>query len=126
MQIKRITPAELPTKFIFRLNFEYHAELGRFIAITDRKAETLYVNQKVPKEDIDGFLEVIMFPDYWVNDEECGKGQFLNCVYKKYGYHTCMALMDAHTWRMEQKAKQKAEETAKAAREAAKKEQEGK
>lgn len=114
MTVKRVKPKELPQDIILRLNYLYHAELGEFIAMTDRKENTLFVNEKVPQKDIDGFLEVIMFPDYWVNDEESGKGQFLDYVYEKYGNHTCMALVDAHSWRMEQKNKQQAKEAAKA------------
>ncbi|MDE5892461.1 MAG: hypothetical protein K2H45_06040 [Acetatifactor sp.] len=81
--------------------------------MTDRKEETLFVNKKVPQEDIDGFLEVIAFPDYWVADDEAPTGQFLDYVYHKYGFHTYKALLDAHTWQMEQKEKKHAEETAK-------------
>ena len=114
MIVKRVSPKELTSDIIFRLNYLHHAELGEFIAITDRKEETLYVNKKVPEKDIDRFLEVIMFPDYWVADEEIGKGKFLEYVYQKYGSHTYRVLLDAHTWRMEQKEKKQAEEAAKA------------
>lgn len=55
-----------------------------------------------------------MFPDYWVSDYESGKGRFLDYVYEKYGYHTCEALTDAHSWRMEQKEKARAKEQAQA------------
>lgn len=72
------------------------------------KEETLFVNRKVPKKDIDGFLEVIMFPDYAVNDDEEPTGQFLDYTYHKYGFHAYRALLDAHTWQMEQKEKAKA------------------
>ncbi len=113
MEVKKIQPKELSTCLIFRLNSLYHAELSEFIAITDNKKEVLYVNNKVPQEDIDGFIEAIMFPEYWLIDDEAGKGKFLNYVYEKYGYHTCRALMDAHSWRLEQKEKQQAKKAAK-------------
>lgn len=48
MVVKKITPKELSTDLIFRLNHLYHAELGEFIAITDEKEEILLVNKKVP------------------------------------------------------------------------------
>lgn len=114
MQVVKITPKELTSDFIFRLNHLYHAELGEFVVMADNRKEILYVNKKVSKKDIDGFLEVIMFPEYAVADDDAPTGQFLDYVYHKYGFHTYMALMDAHSWRMEQKEQARAEEAAKA------------
>ena len=82
--------------------------------MTDNKEETLYVNKKVPKKDIEGFLEVIVFPGYWVADDKVLTGQFLDYVFHKYGFHTYRVLFDAHFWQMEQKEKKQAEEAAKA------------
>ncbi|MFG6369555.1 MAG: hypothetical protein K1W16_14305 [Lachnospiraceae bacterium] len=113
MKVKKITPKELPAGLTFILKNLYHADLSKFIAMVDVSKSTLFVNKKMPQKDIDGFLEVITFPDYWVADEESGKGQFLEHVYTKYGKHTYKALLDAHTWQMEQKEKWQAAETAK-------------
>lgn len=113
MVVKRVTPKELPTGLTFILKNLYHADLSKFIAIVDVSKSTLFVNKTVLQKDIDGFLEVITFPDYWVADEESGKGQFLEHVYREYGEHTYRALLDAHTWQMEQKEKRQAAETAK-------------
>lgn len=112
MVVKKIQPTELSANLVFRLKNLYRAKLDEFIAMVDNKREILFVNKKVSQEDIDGFLEVITFPEYWVADNEA-KGPFLDYVYRKYGYHTCRDLLDAHTWRMKQKAEQKAKETAK-------------
>ena len=114
MTIKRITPKELPADLIFRLNFVYKMELGEFVAISDNKEEILYVNHAVPQKDIDGFLEVIAFPYYWVADETVTEtGKFLQYVYEKYGFGTYSALTDAHKWRMKHEAEQRAKEKAK-------------
>ena len=113
MKVKKITPKELPAGLTFILKNLYHADLSKFIAMVDVSKSTLFVNKKMPQKDIDGFLEVITFPDYWVADEESGKGQFLEHVYREYGEHTYRALLDAHTWQMEQKEKRQAAETAK-------------
>lgn len=113
MEVKKIQPKELTTDLIFCLNHLYHTELGEFVVIMDKKGETLLVNSKVPQKDIDGFLEVVMFPDYAVADDESPTGHFLDYVFKEYGYSTYRALMDAHSWRMEQKEKKRAEEAAK-------------
>lgn len=114
MTIKKITPKELPKDLIFHLNFVYKMELGEFVAIADNKEGILYVNRTVPQKDIDGFLEVIAFPYYWVADETVTEtGKFLEYVYEKYGYGTYSALLDSHDWRMKQEKEQKAKETAK-------------
>ena len=113
MQIVRIKPKELPKDLIFYLNCVYKMELGEFVAIADNKEEILYVNHKVPQKDIDGFLEVIAFPHYWVADDEEPTGKFLEYVYEKYGFGTYRALLDSHSWRLDKEAEQKAKETAK-------------
>lgn len=114
MQIKRITPKELSTNLIFRLNHLYQVELGEFVAITDGKEEILYVNHNIPQKDVEGFLEVIMFPCYWVADEKTKTGQFLEYVYNQYGFGTYRILMDSHSRRMELQEKERAKESAKA------------
>lgn len=113
MQIVRIKPKDLPKDLIFYLNCVYEMELGEFVAIADNKKEILYVNHTVPQKDIDGFLEVIAFPHYWVADDEAPTGEFLEYVYEKYGFGTCRALLDSHSWRLDKEAEQKAKETAK-------------
>ena len=113
IEIKKIQPKELPTECVFRLNYLYHAELGEFVAITDRKDKILYVNHTVPQKDIKGFLEVIEYPEYAVAEPETKTGEFLDYVYRKYGFSTYLALTDAHSWRMEQREKKKAEEAVK-------------
>lgn len=113
MQVVRIKPKELPKDLIFYLNCVYEMELGEFVTIADNKKEILYVNHTVPQKDIDGFLEVIAFPNYWVADDETPTGKFLEYVYGKYGYGTYRALIDSHSWRLDKEAEQKAKETAK-------------
>lgn len=114
MQVVKITPKELPTDLIFRLNYVYKIELGEFVAISNNKEEILYVNHTIPQKDIDGFLEVIAFPHYWVADETVTEtGRFLQYVYDKYGFGTYSALLDSHEWRMKHEAEQRAKEMAK-------------
>lgn len=114
IKVKKIQPKELPTECLFRLNYLYHAEPGNFVAITDRKDEILYVNHTVPQKDIEGFLEVIEYPEYAVAQPETKTGEFLDYVYDEYGTCAYLALMDAHSSKMKQREKKKAEEVAKA------------
>lgn len=114
MIVKRIQPKELPTECVFRLNYLYHADLGKFVAITNRTDEVLYINQTVSQKDIEGFLEVIKFPDYAVAQPETKTGEFLEYVYNEYGSCTYLALMDAHSWNMKRIEERKTKEAAKA------------
>lgn len=112
MYIKRITPEELPSEYVFYLEYRYHVELSEFIVMVDDRKEILFVNKEVPQRDIDGFVKIITFPEYWVCDDESPTGEILDYVYKKYGHYVYMALTEAHAWRMEQKEKKRAAETA--------------
>lgn len=114
MIVKRIQPKELPTECVFRLNYLYHADLGEFVAITNRKDEILYVNRAVSQKDIEGFLEVIEFPDYAVAQPETKTGEFLEYVYNEYGSCTYLVLVDAHSQNMKRIEERKAKEAAKA------------
>ena len=113
MIVKRISPRELPSSLILKLNYAYKIELGNFVAITDNEREVLYVNHSIPQKDVDGFLEVITYPDHGVNDDETNTGIFLSYVYDQYGFGTYEALLDAYRWRMDQKEKDRAKEMAK-------------
>ena len=55
MVVKKIQPVELSANLVFRLKNLYHAKRDEFIAMVDNKREILFVNKKVPQEDIDGF-----------------------------------------------------------------------
>lgn len=112
--VKKIQARELPERLAFVLKWFYHTEPDRFTVVVDNKNGVMYVNQNVPQKDIEGFLSVATFPEYWVADEEKGKGEFLEHACKKYGYGAYAILMDAHKQHMVQKEKQRAKEEAKA------------
>lgn len=114
MKIKRIHQEGLTEKHIFQLKFLYQTDPAKFVVVADQKEEILYVNRTVPQKDIEGFLEVAMFPEHWVADGETGKGRFLEYVYKKYGDAAYRVLLDSHKWHMRQREKRRAEEKAKA------------
>lgn len=116
LTVKNIQPKELPSLLAFYVNQMYKIEVSNFVVIADNRKGILYVNsnRSIPQEDINGFLEVITFPNYWVNENDLPTGQFLDYVYYKYGFHAYRALLDSHTWHMEQKEKCKAEEASKA------------
>lgn len=113
MKIIVTRPEKLTGEQVFRLSALYHTQAKDFVAITDGKCETMYVNAAVPQKDREEFLNVATFPEYWVADEEEGEGQFLEYAYKKYGYGLCCVLMDAHKQYMGQKERRRAKETAK-------------
>lgn len=113
MFVKRIKPAELPANLIFQLNYLYHTELGKFVVMVDDKKEVIYVNISVPEEDTAGFLECVTFPYYWICDDDCGKGEFLDHIYARYGYEVYRILTDSHRLHFEKQEKRRAQEAAK-------------
>ncbi len=88
MQIKRVSPVELPVNAIIRLKHVYHVKLEEFVAISASKEGILFVNHNVPEKDIADFLEVIEYPHDDVADSRLKTGAFLDYVYKEYGFAT--------------------------------------
>ena len=113
MQIKRVSPVELPVNAIIRLKHVYHVKLEEFVAISASKEGILFVNHNVPEKDIADFLEVIEYPHDDVADSRLKTGAFLDYVYKEYGFATYQVLLDSHTWHQMQEEQRKAKEVAK-------------
>lgn len=114
IKVIRVNPLELPSDVLWIVNAKYHVSPKDFIVYVD-KQDMMYVNENVPEKDITGFIEVVTFPDYWVDDENGGLSQFCDYVYKEYGFCSYHALTDAHSWRMKRKAKEEAKEKVKRA-----------
>lgn len=113
MQIKRVSPMELPVNAMIRLKHVYHVKPEEFVAILDQKEDILFVNQNVPEKDIAGFLEAIEYPHDVVADNSLKTGEFLAYVYQEYGFGTYQVLLDSHAWHQMQEEQRKAKEVAK-------------
>lgn len=98
----------------FVLNCRYKTGLWGFVAVADHQEGILFVNPDVPQKDVDGFLEVIQFPHYWVRDYEDGMGKFMDYVYEQYGYGVCAMLSDAQKQNLKEEEKRRAKKAAEA------------
>lgn len=115
IKVVRVNPLDLPSDVVWIISGKYHISPREFIVYADKKENILYINENVPEEDIARFIEVVEFPDYWVDDNDGGFGEYLDQVHDKYGYSAYKALKDGHSWRMEQKAEEEAKEKVKIA-----------
>lgn len=94
---KRIKQTELPYNLIFQLQSQYETERSDFVVCMERRKRILYLNDSVPEKDIQGFVECINYPDYYVNDD-AGMGKFLEHVFNTYGREVYRIVLDLHDW----------------------------
>ncbi len=111
-EIIRIEPLNLPADIVWNFCYRRNVPLKDFVVYIANKENKMYVIKTVPEEDIKKFIEVITFPDFWVNDDDYGMGEYLEYVYKRYGYPAYSELIDSHAFRMEKEKENKAREKA--------------
>ena len=112
LQIRRVSPDELPENMVFMLNVVYKTQLPDFIIITDDKHGIVYVNKAVTDEEIENIIKVIEWPTHAIFDEENEAGKFCDYAYEKYGWTFNHVLSNAHTYRYKIRMKQRAKEHA--------------
>lgn len=113
LEVIRIEPLDLPKEVVWRFSAMSHvSSMKDFIVYVCDKENKMYVNSSVPQKDIKKFIEVITFPDYWVDDEDGGMGCFLEYVYNTYGFPAYITLIDSHKWRLDREEECKAKEKA--------------
>lgn len=111
IKVMRVKPLEFPANALWYVGQRYHISPEEIVVYVDDKENIMYVNKNVPKKDIAGFIECVEFPDFWVYDDEYGKGIFLDYVFERYGEAAYQALKDSHSWRIDRERERKAKET---------------
>lgn len=111
IKIMKMEPLELPSDIAWGVS-AYHIALKDFIVYVDDKKNIMYVNPSVPEKDVNEFLECVKFTGLWFNDDERGKGDFLEYVYQTYGRAAYRALLDSNEYRMNEEKKRIAKESA--------------
>lgn len=113
LEVIKVEPLELPKEIVWHFSAKRCvSSMKDFVVYVCDKENKMYVNSSVPQKDIEKFVEVVTFPNYWVDDENGGMGEFLDYVYHTYGYPAYEALIDSHTWRTDKEAERKAKEKA--------------
>lgn len=108
--VKKVKPCELSTDMIFQLNFLYKTELGKFIAIADQKSNTLFVNDKVPDDDIEKMITIAGYEGKYINNPDCEIANVVDFIYEKYGFEVYDILSDFYQYRKEEREKNQAKE----------------
>lgn len=114
LQVKQITPDELPDNMILKLNLKYKVQLPEFTIITNDEKGFVYVRKGVlTDEEIENIIKAIEWPDNGIFDETTEIGNFFDYTIEKYGWPFNRVLYDAHAYRLKFKRTQKAKEQAK-------------
>lgn len=113
MQIKYVSPLELPRDMLYLLNNKFDTQLSEFIFIVDNVNQIMYVKHGVMEEDVNKFVDYICFPGPYVNDYDEGLGYLSDYIYNTYGENVYSILLHSHKYRQDIIAKQTAQKQAK-------------
>ena len=111
--VKRITPDQLTPSQRCQFYVTYGAD-GAFAAIYENRTAVLYVNDSVPDEDVEKFVQYVSYPGDYINMEESEGGLLglSNDIIEQYGLFTWRALIDAYQYRRKERWTEEAEAAA--------------
>lgn len=113
IEVKKIAPAQLPRLLWYLLKHKYHTEQWDFVVAFDEREQIMYVDQKVPDEDIQKFVKAASYPECNINDPDCPIAETVDYIYETYGWNVWHILTEAHKDRMKKREAEKAQEKAK-------------
>lgn len=108
MEVVRIKPCDLNKGQVFRLNYQYKTELGDFVVLGNSTANKLFVNEAVPEEDIEKFLQICCYEGEAINDDTSPVAGTSDYIYEKYGWTVWRILRDEYFKRRKKREKIKA------------------
>ena len=108
--VKRVAPEQLPKRTEDWLGFKFKVGIKEFIAIYDDLTRTLFVNERVPVEDVGAFVKYVTYPGAYICDTEAEGGllELGDYIAAKYGESTWECLFDAYKSRQEVKNRETA------------------
>lgn len=112
IEVKKIAPAQLPDLLWYLLKHKYHTEQWDFVAAFDEKEQIMYVDQKIPDEDIQKFVKAASYPACNVNDPDCPIAEIVEYIYETYGWNVWSIILSNHTRRYEKMEMERAQERA--------------
>lgn len=112
IEVVRVKPCDLSKGQVFRLNYQYKTELGEFIVLGSVTLNRLYVNESVPEEDIERFLQICEYDGPYINDDTSPVAGTNDYIYEKYGWPVWNVLQDEYSKRRKKREKIKAKSAA--------------
>lgn len=112
IEVKKIAPAQLPDLLWYRLKHKYHMEQWDFVVAFDERKQIMYVNKKIPDEDIQKFVNVASWPKLGINDPDCPIAETVDYIYETYGWSVWNIILSNHTRRYEKMEMERAQERA--------------
>lgn len=112
LKVIKIDPLEMSPTLTWAVSGLLQVSLKDFVVYVDEKENVLYVNKtkKIPKKDIDRFVELATWEEICYTEEQC---VFLDYLYKQYGSSAYRAIYRSHDTKKEEKMKRDAKELAK-------------
>lgn len=112
IKVKKIAPAQLPDLLRYRLKHKYHMEQWDFVVAFDERKQIMYVDKKIPDEDIQKFVNVASWPELGINDPDCLIAETVDYIYETYGWSVWNIILSNHTQRYEKMEMERAQERA--------------
>lgn len=112
IEVKKIAPAQLPRLLWYLLKHKYHTEQWDFVVAFDEREQIMYVDQKVPDEDIQKFVKAASYPECNINDPDCPIAEIADYIYDTYGWNVWSIILSNHTRRWEKMEMERARERA--------------
>ena len=112
IEVRKIEPAQLPDLLWFVLKHKYHTEQWDFVVAFDGRNQIMYVDEKIPDEEIQKFARAASWPEGNINDPDCPIAETVNYIYETYGWNVWGIILDNHRFRYEKMETAEAQERA--------------
>ena len=112
IEVKIIAPAQLPDLLWFVLKHKHHTEQWDFVVAFDGRNQIMYVDKKIPDDDVQKFVKAASWPEGNINDPECPITKTVEYIYETYGWNVWSIILDNYRSRYEKMETAKAQERA--------------
>lgn len=112
IEVKKIAPAQLPDLLWFVLKHKYHTEQWDFVVVFDGRNQIMYVDKKIPDDDVQKFVRAASWPEGNINDPDCPIAETVEYIYETYGWNVWSIILDNYRSRYEKMETAKAQERA--------------
>lgn len=109
IKVIKIDPLDLPADIVWQISGKQHISLKEFCLYVHEKENKMYVNKSVPKKDIEKMLDIMAFPERYIDDDS-EIGQIANYIYEKYGFAAWNSLFEYRQHKHQQEDDQRAKD----------------